>query len=395
MNEKNDKRDEKDAKSKFFLVQFAHRHMDFQLAELESVLDLFHLLHLCEIHPLPNDENIGLWRNEPPKLMDKSNMDSLNNPCDRTGISFSFYCRTIDKQKLQKNSQPDTSCSSITEKSSSPKETENGKATKSNIAKRKGDTNGNFRPFLILSFRQDHDDQDELILKVLSRCVLVRSVIELWGSGKDIIGCENNIKQFWTNENEKQSTTIPKASSSTSLKNLIQKHCIKGKKSWKLTIHTFGSKYTREEQNTMRSHFSFLPFAGPVKMENPDDEYILIREVEVDSLGSPIYPRHSHKKEVIPQNDARPPLAVYFGRILLSGMREGRVDKYSLKKRKYLGPTSMDTELSMIMTNLGQVNSQISSLIYISSFRFSLLFLQHEMKLEERFKKVVFVLILL
>ena len=36
-------------------------------------------------------------------------------------------------------------------------------------------------------------------------------------------------------------------------------------------------------------------------------------------------------------------------------MREGRVLKYSLKKRLYLGPTSMDTELAMIMSNLGQV----------------------------------------
>ena len=33
----------------------------------------------------------------------------------------------------------------------------------------------------------------------------------------------------------------------------------------------------------------------------------------------------------------------------------GQLQEYSLKRRRYLGPTSMDAELSFIMTNLGQV----------------------------------------
>ena len=33
------------------------------------------------------------------------------------------------------------------------------------------------------------------------------------------------------------------------------------------------------------------------------------------------------------------------------------IDHFSLKKRMYLGPTSMDAELSFIMTNLGQVRT--------------------------------------
>lgn len=74
-----------------------------------------------------------------------------------------------------------------------------------------------------------------------------------------------------------------------------------------------------------------------------------------------MYPRHSEKKELISENDARPPLACYFGRILgntklgRNWRGKNRFEQYSLKKRLYLGPTSMDSELSLIMTNLAKV----------------------------------------
>ena len=108
----------------------------------------------------------------------------------------------------------------------------------------------------------------------------------------------------------------------------------------------------------MRAHFAFLDLKGPVQMVEPTNEFILIRETELDSMGGPLYPRRGLGKVLIPENDARPPLAVYFGRILGNGRTlkgRGNVEQYSLNKRAYLGPTSMDTELSFVMANLGQV----------------------------------------
>jgi tRNA (guanine10-N2)-methyltransferase len=92
-------------------------------------------------------------------------------------------------------------------------------------------------------------------------------------------------------------------------------------------------------------------------MTDPTNELIIIRETELDATGNPLFPRHGLEKVLIPENDARPPLAVYFGRILNHRNLKGRggIDQYSLNKRSYLGPTSMDAELSFIMTNLGQV----------------------------------------
>jgi tRNA (guanine10-N2)-methyltransferase len=117
-------------------------------------------------------------------------------------------------------------------------------------------------------------------------------------------------------------------------------------------------------------------------MENPDDEYLFIREVELDEAGGAVYPRHSEKREIIPENDARPPLGCYFGRILGSATLgrnwrgSNRLEKYSLKKRLYLGPTSMDSELSLIMTNLAMVTE--GSFVSNSSSFFHIPFNLHQ-----------------
>jgi tRNA (guanine10-N2)-methyltransferase len=97
-------------------------------------------------------------------------------------------------------------------------------------------------------------------------------------------------------------------------------------------------------------------------MKDADDEYLFIREVELDDQGGAVYPRHSGvNRDLIVENDARPPLACYFGKVLGNNSLgrnwrgSNRIEQYSLKKRSYLGPTSMDAELSMIMTNLAQI----------------------------------------
>ena len=139
------------------------------------------------------------------------------------------------------------------------------------------------------------------IAEILSDCTLVRSVTELWGFASTINECVASTKAWKTN-----SKIGKKTFDFTSKKD----------QSWKLTVRTLGLKYNREEQATMRSKFSDLGFLGPVKMEEPDNEYILIKELEMDGKASVLYPRYDVHKNFIPENDARPPLAVYFGRVL-------------------------------------------------------------------------------
>ncbi|KAL7540804.1 hypothetical protein ACHAXR_010392 [Thalassiosira sp. AJA248-18] len=219
------------------------------------------------------------------------------------------------------------------------------------------------RPFMILSFswssigRQfsvsDNDEKKENVINLvssLSRCTLIRSVIELWGAGQTIEDCVQSIQS---------GNSMRRYREGKYLGSDAKKY---EERTWKIHVHTLGSTYTREEQTKMRSHLAFLDFPGKVQMKNPDVEFIFIREVDLDEQGGAVYPRHSGvNKDIIPENDARPSLACYFGRVLgISSLGRNwrgsnRLEQYSLKKRVYLGPTSMDSELSLIMTNLALI----------------------------------------
>lgn len=280
------------------LIEFVHKHIDFHDAELNAVLEM-HGIKLgtdCRFLPLPNDVSgaAGSTHNVPQSK--------------RPFRILSFSWGSIGTK------------------------------------------------FLVCDDEDGDSESDQLINLVtsLARCTLIRSVVELWGYGQQIDDCIKSIQSGNGLIRHKEGKHLHPSNGAAGTKAY---EC----RSWKITIHTLGSTYNRDEQQEMRSQFAFLEFPGPVQMESPDDEYLLIREVELDAAGGAVYPRHSEKKELIPENDSRPPLACYFGRILGNtklgrNWRGGnRLEQYSLKKRLYLGPTSMDSELSLIMTNLAKV----------------------------------------
>lgn len=272
------------------LIEFAHKHLDFQIAELESVLDM-HGISLgddeeCRVVALPNEQNTEL--------------------------------KTRHDKTVKIHHVAESSPEAVTSQ----------------------------RPFLILSLPfnskwvPNHDEtQTNIASIILARCNLVRNVMELWGMATSIEQCAT-ATQDWIQNNALGKQIFAQIAPN----------------SWKLTIHSLGAKYTYEEQGLMRSHFSNLGFCGPVRMKDPNNEFVMIREIELNDAGSPLYPRHSPDGTIIPENDARPPIACYFARTLCGNRHnKGRgQEQYSLKNRKYLGPTSMDAELSFVMTNLGQ-----------------------------------------
>lgn len=50
------------------------------------------------------------------------------------------------------------------------------------------------------------------------------------------------------------------------------------------------------------------------------------------------------------------PRRFYFGRVVASSDR-GLLDAYTLRRRKYLGPTSMDAEVAFLMCNQAKVEA--------------------------------------
>ncbi len=374
------------------LIEFVHRHLDFHRAELESVLSISDIVIGRDCTEVKLPTNVGHQI-----LQQQQEQQEQQEQQQQQG----------DKHEEQKdNDRKSLSSSSCEEDRSS-----NTKIANTNDTDGRN-SNGQYRrPFLILSFSYDYarskfnidNDETEIIsddsinggvsasrvtktsidesansnssklsklsislnsstrekptvASILSRCTLIRSAIELWGAGEDIDSCTVDAEAL------KQSASGQKllsrhfhgSGSSGSSGGGDEVH----PPTWKITVHTLGAKYNREEQNEMRKKFtSVLDFPGKIQLENPTHEYIIIREIALTAKGGPVYPRRGLKKEIIPEHDKLPPLAVYYGRIL-GGRRDWRgqrIEKYNLKKRAYLGPTSMDSELSLIMTNLGKV----------------------------------------
>ena len=283
------------------LIEFVHKHIDFHDAELLSVLEM-HGIKVgvdCEFLSIPNDVD-GPAASTDRVPQSKRPFRILSFSWDCIGSKFSV-CEDEDDSNSQSKAGSEKVINLVTS---------------------------------------------------LARCTLIRSVIELWGYGLNIDDCVQSIQIGNALHRHKQGKHLTASNNINNAKSLETR-------SWKLTIHTLGATFNRDEQHNMRLKFSFLELPGPVQMERSDDEYLFIREVELDPAGGAVYPRHSEKKELIPENDARPPLGCYFGRILGNSKMgrnwrgSNRLEQYSLKKRMYLGPTSMDSELSLIMTNLG------------------------------------------
>lgn len=215
---------------------------------------------------------------------------------------------------------------------------------------------------------------------LVSQCTLVRSVVELWGMGESVHHCIASTRDFVTKHPHSLQPYIQPPSSSS-----------QNSPSWKLTVHSLGSSLSMSEQATIRSQFSFLGFTGKVILNNPDQEFVFLQEVPLQhnlvttnsssSSSSPSSLEGSsaaavsdpaNTAETSPPNsplasapDPLQPIACYFGRVL-GGIRhtKGRanLNDYLLSKRAYLGPTSMDAELSLIMASLAQIQS--GSIVY-------------------------------
>lgn len=103
-----------------------------------------------------------------------------------------------------------------------------------------------------------------------------------------------------------------------------------------MRIEGFGYSIKSDEQANIRKLFgSKLKCKGKVQLKDMNDEYRIFLD----------YGENASEKN--------PPVKkVYFLRFICDGGVKGLIDKYTLKKRIYLGPTSMDTELSFIMNNM-------------------------------------------
>ena len=108
-------------------------------------------------------------------------------------------------------------------------------------------------------------------------------------------------------------------------------------RSWSLVVEGTRRTLTMAEQDAARWRVvKALPFAGRIQLKSPEQRYWLSEE-------------YAHPDDAAPRH-------VYFGRELMGCVRARElVGLGDLKRRAYLGPTSLDNEVALLMASFAFV----------------------------------------
>jgi tRNA (guanine10-N2)-methyltransferase len=155
---------------------------------------------------------------------------------------------------------------------------------------------------------------DEVARLVGSRMVTVTQILHMWGRGSTL--------------DELCSSLGAELASTGALKDNLA-----ADKSWSMEVRPVGNKRSEQEKDLMRKRIlQSVKFLGPVQIKDADLPCILLEDRWL----------------------CEPPREYYFGVRVSQGART-EANAMTLRKRAYLGPTSMDSHLSMIMANMGKI----------------------------------------
>lgn len=164
----------------------------------------------------------------------------------------------------------------------------------------------------------------DVINFICSRSVLIKNIYELYGNAFSLKEVIDQVKQIPIN----YFTPL-----------LVETN------SWSISVETFFKSISMSQKQSIRENFNFLNFLGKVNTLNPDVQFSIICDFSSD-INTEI-------------SDC-PDVDSYFGRVLGCGGSNGgpmgvAMKKYDLKKRLFIGPTSLDHSLALIMSNLSGI----------------------------------------
>lgn len=167
-------------------------------------------------------------------------------------------------------------------------------------------------PFLIVKLQSD-----EHAKLILERSVLSRGIYELWGQGRNLQELHENVKKTSSDKFDKYKFNT-----------------------FKFTFEGYMGRRAGDEKFQIIETFAYLAFQGKIRMKNPEQTFTVLEEYEV--FG---------------QVKATEPKRMFFGReIQLSARMNNILDKYDLRRRKYIGTTSFEAELALVSCNIAQVS---------------------------------------
>lgn len=146
-----------------------------------------------------------------------------------------------------------------------------------------------------------------------SLSVSIKSVVELWGFGTTRTTFHNDLKK--------------------NLAAMSGSKYFEESQDFKIVVETYNKHFLHKEKVAKIEEMDYLPFTGPVNLKNPNQRYMYFEYYGLD-----------------PNNVPEEPEAILFGRLVAAGQRD-LIQKLSLKNRKFIGNTSMDPALSILMAN--------------------------------------------
>lgn len=174
---------------------------------------------------------------------------------------------------------------------------------------------------------------DAIVKQICERAILIKAIYKYWSQSPSLYDTVDNVKHLNPS--------------------FVTPYLTNPEQSWSIQVATFGCTMTMEQKQTIRNQFRFLSFQGPVQIKTPDLECWIILDYSRYVLTTP---PNSHNLDFNEQNELIQNITkpCYFCHKIANGGMKLELQKYSLKKRLYLGPTSLDDSLAFILTNLGQ-----------------------------------------
>jgi len=166
-------------------------------------------------------------------------------------------------------------------------------------------------PWVMLDLESDSDAKI-----ILSRSISTKFAIRLWAQGSTYTEFHTNLRQFPFDDNSS-----------------LLSDC----NSYKINVDTFTKKINLQSKIDKIESMDYLPIKGKIDLEDPDVEYSYLEFWGLDGNDIPPHPCN-----------------IFFGPVIGRGQRS-LIQKHSLKTRKFIGNTTMDPQLSLLMANLGLV----------------------------------------
>jgi tRNA (guanine10-N2)-methyltransferase len=170
-------------------------------------------------------------------------------------------------------------------------------------------------PYLIVNFEKEED-----AVAVCSRGILIKSIMELYMDSPSYEQLEQDFEKVLSDN-----VLLPYKDNS-----------------WSITVAAFGKSLSLARQSEIRQYFKRAPFHGEVKCRDPEQLFWCLEQHTPPIPGQPV-------------KENSEPDKIYFGREVATSERKKLLKTCNLKSRAYLGPTSMDNELSLVMANMGLV----------------------------------------